>query len=188
MPYGDKDKQKLYQKLYYEKYIKKPNTKVKNLKIDLINYKPTPLGVVHNPTLNHIPIPLKFEYDPYMDAEKLDTLSLEKGKVIDILDRYGNLKTNKQLRTESMPPKNKTIKQVINLYETDKSEYIHDIPIWIRNMTDATIKIKVDELCKCLKDTDIDYIIERGNKLFGTHKSRLKLDYVYNEMVNTLIH
>ena len=129
MPYGDPDKQKAYLRAYYHKYLKKPTTKRGgNLKIDLMNYKPKPLGDVRNtrPSLDHYTKPLKFEYD-FLDTEaKVDT----KGNVVDFLDYNGNLKTAKQLKKEIdedyYTRKNKTPRQptkpllkAINLYEDD---------------------------------------------------------------------
>ena len=176
MPYGDKEKQQLYQKLYYEKFIKKPTiTKKGNLKIDLLNYKPKPMGDVRNPTLNHTPKPLKFEDDRY---KNLDT----KGNPIDFLDDDGNLKTNKQL----IPLKNKTVKRINSLYEIeelDNKQSKNDIPRWIHQMTDDNIKIKIDEISKCLKEEDMDKIINGCNILFGDHKSRTKLEYACMEML-----
>ena len=177
MPYGDKEKQQLYQKLYYEKFVKKPTIKKGgNLKIDLMNYKSKPLEDVINPTLNHIPIPLKFEYDRYKDFIDTETKIDINGKVIDILDDEGNLKTNRQLRKEIIPKKNKTIKRLSSsLYGNEEIDNNYDI----RHMTDADIKMKINDISKSLKDADIDEIIINSNEMFGDHKSRPKLEYAY---------
>ena len=196
MPYGDPDKQKAYLRAYYHKYLKKPTAKRGGkLKIDLINYKPKPLGDVRNtkPSLDHYTRPLKFEYD-FIDTEAEGD---KKENVIDFLDYNGNLKTAKQLKKEIdeeyYTRKNKTPRQPskpllksINLYEDDyQKEEEDEIPEWIRKMTDTNIKSKIDEVSKFLTDEEIDAIIDNCNKLFGKHKSRTKLEYAYKEMLKT---
>jgi hypothetical protein len=133
MPYGDKEKQKLYQQLYYQKYIRKPTLKRGgNLKIDLMNLKPEPLKDVRNLTLNHYSRPLQFYNDDFTD----DKITEEP---IDFLDKKGNLKTTKQIKKElderiTNSKSNKTVRKIkdkrtiqpskpllksINLYEND---------------------------------------------------------------------
>jgi hypothetical protein len=192
MPYGDPEKQKAYLRAYYHKYLKKPTTKRGgNLKIDLMNYKPKPLGDVRNPTLDHYTKPLKFEYD-FLDTEAVNldtvrkdtTLAGVKGNVVDFLDYKGNLKTAKQLKKEIdeeyYTRKNKTPRQptkpllkAINLYEDDG----------ISKMTDTNIKSKIEELSRCLTDEEFDGVIDYCNKLFGKHKSRTKLEHAYKDML-----
>lgn len=91
MPYGDKSKQKEYQRLYYLNYTRKPNIEKQTCKIDMSNYN---------------------SKKPIEDIPK--TI-----KQIDILDENGNLKTSNQLKKEIYNFPETSIVKNEELYEND---------------------------------------------------------------------
>jgi predicted P-loop ATPase len=161
MPYGDPEKQKLYQKLYYEKYNKKPTTKRGGkLRIDLVKYKGKPLGKVRNLTLNHYSKPLEF----YTDFGKVNRDT--NGNIIDFLDVK---KSSKKLKKE-LEGGNRI--KAVEFYEIEK-----DIPRSIKNMTELELYAGIEE--NDLEEDVVDEIIDYCNELYGMKKSRRKLEYAY---------
>ena len=209
MPYGDKLRQKEYQRLYYQKFIRKPlKKKTKPLKIDLSN------SPNENPNENIIDFidengklksakQLKKELDtksnspegrtPTANSIKAPSRALLKS--INLYentepeeDDFEDVKTPKQLEyyTENESYTRNPFLMKLHDEPAFISHIKNDIPIWISKMTDTYLINKIDELSNNLTDEEIDDILRYCNALFGSNKSRMKREYALMEIYRKL--
>ena len=170
MPYGDKEKQKLYQQLYYKKFIRKTPIKKKgNLKIDLMNLKPEPLKDVR---INNYTKPFYSDYFTkiYSD-EKIPSARQEP---IDFVDKKGNLKTNKEIKKEI---EERIVKQITKKVVQPTKPLLKRIELYGNNEDEEEDKYEV-KLPKAL-----DYYTKKESYLRNPFLLKIQNETAFNYQV-----